>query len=216
MAPEHSNKKGHNVSGRHKKFSDSLFAWLSCSFEPLNEQLFLANHLESAQSSRVSTGCLQEASTSPGERQAGRHCTSASSALHRHQQHGSIYNPDMYSCSLQWEAGTAGCQPPTTRCLNQLKGWQRAHTHTEMHTCPFPRRVTHNEPSVSKTVCSAKVSVQRAGKCVLTQPLHFLTLPKWAAHCCSGNHSPLCDWFVYRPGQENKATVVFIYMKKRN
>lgn len=133
MAPEHSNKKGHDVLGRHKKFSDSLFAWLSCSFEPLNEQLFLANHLESAQSSRVSTGCLQEASTSPGERQAGRHCTSASSALHRHQQHGSIYNPDMYSCSLQWEAGTAGCQPPTTRCLNQLKGWQRAHTHRDAY-----------------------------------------------------------------------------------
>lgn len=31
-------------------------------------------------------------------------------------------------------------------------------------------------PSVSKTVCLAKVSVQRAGKCVLTQPLHSLTL----------------------------------------
>lgn len=96
----------------------SLFALLNCSFEPPNEQLFLADHLESAREHKASgSAWLSAGSQHVARREAARHCTSASSALHGDQQHGSIYNPDMYSCSLQWKAGTAGCQHPTTSCL---------------------------------------------------------------------------------------------------
>lgn len=89
-------------------------------------------------------------------------------------------------------------------------------THT--HTCPFPRRVINNDPSVSKTMFCQGFSAESRQMCLHTTSPSPHSVPKfhwWAAHHCSGNHLPLCDGFVYSPAQENKVTVVFIYIKKR-
>lgn len=84
--------------------------------------------------------------------------------------------------------------------------------------CPFPRRATNNDPSVSKTMFHQgfRAESRQMRPRTTSPPPH--SVPKfhwWAAHFCSGNHLPLRDWFVYSPAQDNKVTVVFIYIKKK-